>query len=977
MKTLKFAIVLGAVATAFGAFGAPKAPPTKAELMKKDIQAEFRKRVQSHKNRLGDITTDALAELGWLEGKIGECAAAGAEGKDLADLWYGYTDLAWMLFRDDHFEKGYAELVKANPKFWSETFIARIQPHHRAIQDFKKFPLSEKEIGFGKTLADFGVADTNVVHLKDYWNPTNVTAAFQKLVNDKSVTTIVLDKMPQPWRVTTISIDNQHGKRILFKSGAELLSEKTLADSGKSLTLLCVNSSSTEIIIESDAERPEDVHIGTYHDFAERREKCKRYGGCGICTGCGKARVQANRNIVIRNLRIADCANDGIGVGGIWSPGENIYVERVIMDSNYRQGTSPGDYYSLYFKDCVFSNTRGNAPEAGVDVEPYDDYLCTASLYFFNCTFVNNNGGGLCYATSTRDPVMCYAKGCTFLPTGGSQINLLARPTRYIAANGKPLSKLVFEDCSFQTKGAAVELQPCPIFDMDFLNCTITDVRTPAEKARRKISPVAISLNRPFGKPDLPDELRPTVNFRDVKVRGFEGCDFFLFFDEIGMLNISDVFKGTVDWNGKPFDVASVRYQAPDVNEPRTKLADPATLLKPAKPVAADYAMPASAMTLSFRGAWWLKAPVYTYWFWAEKGREVSFDLELRYPRYYTTFPTNEVFAFAPSGARVRLGAATQGVTRLVCAAPETGWYRFTPGSTVDDSAIGSGIFYAVTNVKGARMAWQADTESDSFAKFVLCDKAKPYRGYFEVPAGGKECRLRLSFGPLELYDGAGNLRGKIGANDYRGRHTFTIKPSTDKAEIWSFVSPADPYETRGLRFYAPLNGLWADSPDDLPLQYAEHFVPAKESVAAKAEKPFVALDRTRLPKSALKRLGKAVAARKAFAAKREYVKLLGDENAKIARMRALTMNDDVEHQISDLSKNVAAYERIVAMEKKAAAETPEVLEAAAFCQEFAGTLPEGRLAELGGVGLTKGVLTYETPGDLNDLVNAILKEMK
>ena len=65
----------------------------------------------------------------------------------------------------------------------------------------EKFPMSEAEIGFGKTLADFDVKDVKSVRAKDFgFNPSNATAAMQKAI-DSDATTVVIDAMPMPWYV--------------------------------------------------------------------------------------------------------------------------------------------------------------------------------------------------------------------------------------------------------------------------------------------------------------------------------------------------------------------------------------------------------------------------------------------------------------------------------------------------------------------------------------------------------------------------------------------------------------------------------------------------------------------------------------------------------------------------------------------------------------------------------------------------------
>ncbi len=969
-------------------------PPPKRVSPLPPITAEADKITKKHKDIRGDVGPGGVEACEFLERAIAKAKKEDFTPHEIAKLWEAYTRAAWILFRDDLFLKGYKNMMEASPSIaTAEMTAARLTPHYRALQDAKSFPKKEKDIKFGQTLESMGVADTNVVHLKDFgWNPTNVTAAFQQLVDDRSVTTIVLDKMPTPWYIDSVKFGSKvNGKRVLFKSGVEVLRcpDRLRHVIGSKSSAMFAIRGAKNLIIESDAEKPEDVHIGFYPNYEERAKVNKNEGASGFGVGgSDKSRTDTSINIVLRNFRVADTEQDGLAVGALWRPPEEIYVENVILDSNYRQGTSPCSYYSLYFKNCQFINTRGGPPTAGVDVEPWDDYLCTAILYFFDCTF-GNNADGLLYATSTRDPILCHVKRCRFEPTRGAQINICARPTRYIRADRRPYSNFIIEDSVFETTGPSFMFEPCPIFDMTIRNCAIRDARSAEAKAAAKVgpSPIRLGLSRDFGTPDLSRNVSPTIRFENVTIEGFEDSKPLSVSDEVGMLNVKGVFKGKVVWNGKKVDLSVCDYDAPDLHEPKTAFVDLKSLQPPKKTLAAGEAMPESNCELCFMGAWWLEYPRQSCYFWAEKGREVSFDFKVVYPKYYKTCPTNNVSVVSSSGQEVPVGAVTNGTQRVTYVAPETGWHRFSPGSALRGSPQ-----WFVTNVKGAYFAWQADTESDCFAKFLLRDKTKPYTGYFEVPAGGKTCRLRVSFGGFELYNPAGELVDKVAKNGYVGRHYFEIKPSSDKAEIWSFTTPCteEGGYTRGLRFYQPLNGIWADSPETLPCVYAEHFVPEKKADAAKAEAVFVPLDRAALGAADLKVLDAAIAARKAFAAKKEYAALARGQEEKVEKMRSGKMNDDTQHQIDDITGHIEILKRVARMEEIAAAETPEVAETAAFCQAFAGLLVGEKDAAKArvradlvdklkalGLGWEEGVLEYQKPADLMPLKGKLLEMLK
>lgn len=933
---------------------------------------------KKHRDRSSGLLKPSGVEANeYIEAVIAMREKFGLSDANVASLWHDYAGRSISLYRDEDFIKGYENTLKLAPGAakW-EIVAARHTPHYRLLKELKHFPRKEKELNFGQTLKTMGIEEKKTVHLKDYFNPTNMTAVFQKYVDDPEVTTIVLDKMPSPYYIFSVKFGpNVNGKRVLLKSGVtlqrvpwELRHLRKFKCRGPMLNV----KGAKNLIIESDASDPREAVVTFYNSRAERLKVNRREGDSCIAIGGGKSRNDTSINIVIRNLHLRDSEQDGIAIGALWRPSEEVYVENVIMDSNFRQGTSPCAYYSLYFKNCQFINTRGGPPSAGCDVEPWDDYLCTGILYFFDCTFANNDGGGLEFATSTKNPLLCMVKRCKFLPTPGAQFNITARPTGYLLNKRRPYSDIIFEDCEFSSLGSSISFMPCPIYDTTFRNCVIKDARSTARKAASKVgpSPIKASLNRDFGMSEFAGDLRAKIKFENVRIEGFENSEPLGVSDELGKLSIKNVFSGVVDWNGKKVDFSKVNYDAPDINEPPTKYVDLKKLKKPSKLVKDGEMMPESNAVLCYNGAWWLKGPKYSYYFYVEKGHEISFDLNIAYSIYQKNRPVYNIHVIAPSSESIKIAEHIEGTKTISFKAKESGWHRFSPG---EDITLAQ---WYVTNVKGTLFSWQADTKSDSFAKFVLRNKEKSYTGYFEVPAGGKECRIRVNYGGFELYDPAGNLVDKIGSRDYLGRYTFTIKPSTDKAEIWSFRTPCSRSggQTRALRFYYPLNGIWADSIEALALEYDEHFVPAKKKVLAEKVK-VRKIDRSILSKEQISKLDAAIAERKVFAKKMVNSNLVKDLEAQINKMSEGKRNDDTEKQLADLRRGLDLVKRAAEMEVKASGETAEVAEAAAFVQAFADLLGVDKNAF--GVSFPKDVVEYEYPFDLNSTIDAIVAVIK
>ena len=924
---------------------------------------------------------------------IAKAAEYGFTSNDIVKLHVQCLDWARGAYYPKRVEHHYEAVRAIAPNYkGDEVFQARSEINYRVLQLAKKFPLDEKDIPFGQTLKSMGVVEKKTAHLKDYWNPTNVTEAFQALVDDPEVTTIVLDKTDKPYYVSSVRVGEKvTGKRILLKSGVKLLRapEFLRHRTDQKTASLITFASCQNVIFESDAEKPEDVLVGYYESRHERLKWNKREGNSGLSVG-HKNFERPTRNIVIRNVRIADCECDGLGVGALWNPPEEVFVENVILDSNFRQGCSPCSYFTLYFKNVTFSNTCGGQPMAGLDAEPWDDYLTTGALYLFDCTFENNLGGGFLVATTTHEPILMLAKRCTFKPNGRApQVSVVAMPTGYFHQKNVPQTDIRFEDCTFLSRGTTLSYNPCPVYNITLKNCVIRDMRGENERKRSRVSPIRIGLTREFGITDIPEGATPSLTFDNVKIEGFEGSKPLTIADEMGKMNLGRIFHGSVEMNGEKTDLSSVTYKAPDLDEPKTEFVPTSKLLKPARVAAEGEAIPPSGCKLIFSGAWWLRQPIHSYYFWAEKGRKVSFDFSYTGPSW-VKLPDAPLFVTGPSGRDVKIADVSKGATNLSYVAETTGWHRFTPGLSLDaKSRFGSGIEYYVSNIKGAHFAWQADTVSDCFAKYTLADKDVPYTAYFEVPAGGKPCRIRANYGGFVLKDPAGNVVDTVYADGYTARHVFTIQPSTDKAEIWSLTTPTGTAGgwTRALRFYAPLNGIWADSPETLPCVFADHYVPPKKETVP-VERVVVRIDRARLSPEAVSTLDRVIAERKAFAEKKENAAQRDRIERQIEDMKKGGVTDAIQHQIDDLMNAVKMHDRLARMEERAAKESPEDFEVAAFCQAFvklliddqnATDLDERIAEELRGyeVGYPMGVIEYSDEARLAPLVDVLYGKLK
>jgi hypothetical protein len=91
------------------------------------------------------------------------------------------------------------------------------------------------------------------------------------------------------------------------------------------------------------------------------------------------------------DLTIAAAGGDGICIA---YAAHDIHLSRLLLDDNYRNALTISNGKDLLIEDCVFSNTGGTAPSAGVDIEPDWAWSDLSNITFRRCQFLNNSGNG-------------------------------------------------------------------------------------------------------------------------------------------------------------------------------------------------------------------------------------------------------------------------------------------------------------------------------------------------------------------------------------------------------------------------------------------------------------------------------------------------------------------------------------------------------------------------------------------------------
>jgi len=117
-------------------------------------------------------------------------------------------------------------------------------------------------------------------------------------------------------------------------------------------------------------------------------------------------------NICIEGLESSNCGGDGFFIGQHAS--QSVFPQYVRLvgckaDNNRRQGLSITSGRHIYIVDCVFSNSNGTAPQAGIDIEPDASHFVLQDIRLENVTTIGNAQQGikmyLAPMDNTSDPV--------------------------------------------------------------------------------------------------------------------------------------------------------------------------------------------------------------------------------------------------------------------------------------------------------------------------------------------------------------------------------------------------------------------------------------------------------------------------------------------------------------------------------------------------------------------------------------------
>ncbi len=229
-----------------------------------------------------------------------------------------------------------------------------------------------------KAIADVEAGRTETAKAS-WWgfDPVDATKALQAAL-DCRAKRVVVEDMGRPWVVTTIRLPSD--KEIVFESGV-VVEAKRGEFLGKG-DCLFVASGCKNLTLRGEGATFR-MHKSDYHKSPYELAEWRHTLALRDC-----------ENVMVEGLTLADSGGDGIyfGAGSKGATNRNVTIRNVVCDGNNRQGISVITAENLLIEDCVFSNTRGTAPEAGIDFEPNHPQERLVNCVLRNCRSENNAG---------------------------------------------------------------------------------------------------------------------------------------------------------------------------------------------------------------------------------------------------------------------------------------------------------------------------------------------------------------------------------------------------------------------------------------------------------------------------------------------------------------------------------------------------------------------------------------------------------
>lgn len=641
------------------------------------------------------------------------------------------------------------------------------------------------------------------------FNAADATECLQKAINS-GARTVIIDNVGKPWNIRPVKLRSnlilkvEDNVTVIAKKGEFKGKGDTLFSAEKCRDLQIIGGKNSVFKM-----RKKDYQDKRFYLPAEWRTILSLNGTV---------------NVTVKNMTLASSGGDGIY---ICNKSRNTLIENCIIDDNHRQGISIINAIGVTIRKCVISNTFGTEPQAGIDCEVNHRTEYQQNIVVEDTVFRGNGGGGFVFASVSIHPISVVLRNCTF------DRDYLAGIMFARGGDARTKGTFLIENCTINAFVGNYPKwyaggRPCTtiplylagagagLYDITVKNLTIN---APDRPLTRRISPFTFIFG---GK--WKNEIGK-MTLENVRIKGFKDVPPVMRIDPTGNFSVQNI-TGVIDFNGKKIDMpAYIKKQGLDRVTPLEDLSKNAGQARVASlalpPVFPEKSAPTTVnpkladlisenKQLLLPG---LHRPEmrsnFKLFFLGKKGMKTTMRCNF-FASIYERWPV-KAFLTNGKGSTINLGTFKTGINEFSFTWPGDDIYML--------HFISRGSRFKLIGGTNLFTCFGQTTRNNKATNMFYLPKR--YTGYFEVPANVKEFSLGVSGSLLEATScEIRNAEGKVvwskkQFEDYQ-HLKFTRKSS--KREIWSFTF-IDAVEDVNIRFYKPLNGIWAEDPACLPVQ--------------------------------------------------------------------------------------------------------------------------------------------------------------
>lgn len=250
------------------------------------------------------------------------------------------------------------------------------------------------------------VARNRIIHMKDYVIPdgnTDNTELMQKAINDAEGKVLIIDGNVLPYRCNQLLLKNK--STYVFEKNTTIKANDTwVSDDRWQDPLIDIRQVNNVKIIGNGGtitmNKPSELVTEHAH-----------------CLG-----TRGSSNVYVENLNLTNASGDGFYLDqydgdNANTPSSFITLKNIVCNNNGRNGISVVSAHDITIDNCTLTNTKGTAPQSGIDIEAELRSPNMTNIYIKNCKFKTNAFVGLAFAGGASNPdtlQTVYVDGCTF-----------------------------------------------------------------------------------------------------------------------------------------------------------------------------------------------------------------------------------------------------------------------------------------------------------------------------------------------------------------------------------------------------------------------------------------------------------------------------------------------------------------------------------------------------------------------------------